>query len=153
MSVICIYCFELKFICSFYKIFKWDSAEFEKHLRKTSSISLVVKEITPFRFSENFHPFLFLEDILNTPKFSLFERFLVCILACSFTFLTQCTSFLIVFDRLISNQCLFRICFNLRIRWRLSTILKTSNKSVWSNAFWYVKVYSILYTFQFLRTP
>ena len=30
---------------------------------------------------------------------------------------------------------------NLRIHWRLSTILKTSNKSVWSNVFWYVKVY------------
>ena len=30
---------------------------------------------------------------------------------------------------------------NSRIQWRLSTILKTSNKSVWSNVFWYVKVY------------
>ena len=29
----------------------------------------------------------------------------------------------------------------LRIHWRLSTVLKTSNKSVWSNVFWYVKVY------------
>ena len=28
----------------------------------------------------------------------------------------------------------------LRIHWRLSTILKTSNKSVWCNVFWYVKV-------------
>ena len=28
----------------------------------------------------------------------------------------------------------------LRIHWRLSTVLKTSNKSVWSNVFWYVKV-------------
>ena len=28
----------------------------------------------------------------------------------------------------------------LRIRWRYSTILKTSNKSAWSNIFWYVKV-------------
>ena len=28
----------------------------------------------------------------------------------------------------------------LRIHWRLSTILKTSNKSVWKNLFWYVKV-------------
>ena len=28
----------------------------------------------------------------------------------------------------------------LRIHWRLSTILKTTNKSVWSNVFWYVKV-------------
>ena len=32
------------------------------------------------------------------------------------------------------------INFILRIHWRLSTILKTSNKSVWSNVFWYVKV-------------
>ena len=31
--------------------------------------------------------------------------------------------------------------YGLRIHWRLSTILKTSNKSGWSNAFWYVKVY------------
>ena len=31
--------------------------------------------------------------------------------------------------------------FSLRIHWRLSTILKTSNKIVWSNAFWYVKAY------------
>ena len=28
----------------------------------------------------------------------------------------------------------------LRIHWRLSTILETSNKSVWSYGFWYVKV-------------
>ena len=28
----------------------------------------------------------------------------------------------------------------LRIHWSLSTILKTSNKSVWSNVFWYVEV-------------
>ena len=28
---------------------------------------------------------------------------------------------------------------HLRLHWRLSTILKTSNKSVWSNVFWYVK--------------
>ena len=28
----------------------------------------------------------------------------------------------------------------LRIHWRLSTILEASNKSVWSNIFWYVKV-------------
>ena len=28
----------------------------------------------------------------------------------------------------------------LRIHWRLSSILKTSNKSVWNNIFWYVKV-------------
>ena len=30
---------------------------------------------------------------------------------------------------------------HLRIHWKLSTILETSNKSVWSNVFWYVKVY------------
>ena len=28
----------------------------------------------------------------------------------------------------------------LRIHWRLSTILETSNKGMWSNVFWYVKV-------------
>ena len=32
------------------------------------------------------------------------------------------------------------ICY-LRIHWRLSTILITNKKSVWSNVFWYVKVY------------
>ena len=29
----------------------------------------------------------------------------------------------------------------LRIHWWLSTVLKISNRSVWSNIFWYVKVY------------
>ena len=29
---------------------------------------------------------------------------------------------------------------HLKIQWRLSTILETSNKSVWSNIFWYVKI-------------
>ena len=29
----------------------------------------------------------------------------------------------------------------LRIHYRLSAILKTSNKSVWSNVFWHVKVF------------
>ena len=33
------------------------------------------------------------------------------------------------------------IIYSLRIHWRLSTISKTSSKIVWSNAFWYVKVY------------
>ena len=28
----------------------------------------------------------------------------------------------------------------LKIQWRLSTILETSNKSVWSNIFWYVRI-------------
>ena len=28
----------------------------------------------------------------------------------------------------------------LKIHWRLSTILETSNKSVWSNVFWYVQL-------------
>ena len=31
-------------------------------------------------------------------------------------------------------------CAALGIHWRLSKILKTSNKNVWSNVFWYVKV-------------
>ena len=30
--------------------------------------------------------------------------------------------------------------YNLRILWRLLTILKASNKSAWNNIFWYVKV-------------
>ena len=30
----------------------------------------------------------------------------------------------------------------LRTQWSLSTILKKSNKSLWSNAFWYVKEYT-----------
>ena len=34
----------------------------------------------------------------------------------------------------------FRMALCLRKRWRLSSILKTSNKSVWRNVFWYVKV-------------
>ena len=33
------------------------------------------------------------------------------------------------------------ILYILRIHWRLLTNLKTSYKSVWSNVFWYVKVY------------
>ena len=33
------------------------------------------------------------------------------------------------------------ICtFNLRIHWRLSTDFKNKQKSVWRNAFWYIKV-------------
>ena len=32
------------------------------------------------------------------------------------------------------------ITIKLRIGWRISTILKTRNKSVWTNVFWYVKV-------------
>ena len=30
----------------------------------------------------------------------------------------------------------------LRVQWRISAILKTSNKIVYSNAFWYVEVYT-----------
>ena len=32
------------------------------------------------------------------------------------------------------------ITFKLKIHWRLSTIIKTSSKIVWRNAFWYVKI-------------
>ena len=32
------------------------------------------------------------------------------------------------------------IPYILKIHWRLSTILETNDKSVWSNVFWYVKV-------------
>ena len=35
----------------------------------------------------------------------------------------------------------FSVSLHLRIHWRLSTIFKTSSKSVWSNVFWYVKIY------------
>ena len=51
------------------------------------------------------------------------------------------------FFYLNSMQCIFDdtiiiiLIVFLRIRWRLSTILKTSNKSVWGNVFWFVKVY------------
>ena len=40
-------------------------------------------------------------------------------------------------------KCLMHFFFKdmtLRIYWRLSKILKTSNQSIWSNLFWYVKV-------------
>ena len=36
---------------------------------------------------------------------------------------------------------IFRTQLSLRIHWRLFTILKASNKSIWSNVFWYVKVF------------
>ena len=43
--------------------------------------------------------------------------------------------------KLIGSPCQsLRHSIFLRIYWRLLTILKTSNKSVWSNVFWYVKV-------------
>ena len=41
---------------------------------------------------------------------------------------------------MILLKCYYQHQIPLRIHWRLSTILKTSNKSVWSNVFWYVKV-------------
>ena len=34
-----------------------------------------------------------------------------------------------------------KLLFILRIHWRLYTISKLSNKSIWSHVFWYVKVY------------
>ena len=37
----------------------------------------------------------------------------------------------------------------LRIHWRLSMILKTSNKSVWSNVFWYVEICIFLKCIQY----
>ena len=46
-----------------------------------------------------------------------------------------------IFDN--SSSCInlwFASKPNLRIHWRLLTILETSNKSVWNNVFWYVKV-------------
>ena len=38
-------------------------------------------------------------------------------------------------------QCRSWCSSSLRIHWKLSTILKTSNKIVWSNLFWYGKVH------------
>ena len=35
----------------------------------------------------------------------------------------------------------FSQIWNLRVQWGLSAILTKNNKSVWSNVFWYVKVY------------
>ena len=45
------------------------------------------------------------------------------------------------FHCLIFPYLLKTMVLPLRIYWKLSTILKTSNKSVWSIVFWYVKVY------------
>ena len=42
---------------------------------------------------------------------------------------------------LFSTTSFSKLILLLWIHWRLSTILKTSNKSVWSNISWYVKVY------------
>ena len=42
---------------------------------------------------------------------------------------------------LIAIFSYFRFNNDLRIHWRLSAIIKTNNKSVWSNAFWYVTVF------------
>ena len=44
-----------------------------------------------------------------------------------------------ILPKSISNK-LKTVLPTLRIHWRLSMILKTSNKSVWGNVFWYVKV-------------
>ena len=41
----------------------------------------------------------------------------------------------------LTREKLKQPLFGLTIHWRLSTILKRSNKSVSSNIFWYVKVY------------
>ena len=42
---------------------------------------------------------------------------------------------------LIAIFCYFQFNNDLRIHWRLSAIIKTNNKSVWSNVFWYVTVF------------
>ena len=41
----------------------------------------------------------------------------------------------------LTREKLKQPLFGLTIHWRLSTILKRSNKSISSNIFWYVKVY------------
>ena len=38
------------------------------------------------------------------------------------------------------STCRFLPLLKLRTHWRLSTILEASNKSAWSNVFWYAKV-------------
>ena len=48
---------------------------------------------------------------------------------------TICITYPYPYRILITHQ------YHLRIHRRLSTILKTSNKNVWSSVFWYVKVY------------
>ena len=45
---------------------------------------------------------------------------------------------LAMFSTVVGNLHYFVL--PLRIHWRLLTVLKTSNKSVWSNVFWYVIV-------------
>ena len=42
--------------------------------------------------------------------------------------------------RYVNKLLNFSTFLNLKMHWRLSTILETSNKSVWSDVFWYVKV-------------
>ena len=46
-----------------------------------------------------------------------------------------------MFDVYITNFSVSFLFLLLRIHWRLSTILKTRNKSAWSNVFWYVKIW------------
>ena len=48
-------------------------------------------------------------------------------------------AFNVKFQQISHTALIFRL-LTLRIHWRLPTILETSNKSVWSNVFWYVKV-------------
>ena len=63
------------------------------------------------------------------------------------------------FTHTVLNLFFFCFVFFLRIHWRLLTILKTSNKSVWSNVFRYVKVcmfwkciqYTLLFFFRELQ--
>ena len=53
-------------------------------------------------------------------------------------FKRYCFFFKIVLSFELSNICFY--ISRVRIHWKLFTILKRSNKSVWSNVFWYVKV-------------
>ena len=56
----------------------------------------------------------------------------------------------------ISFWWISSLSFYLRIHWRLSAILKTSNKSIWNDAFWYHKAYIFwkfsLYTIHWDKT-
>ena len=53
-----------------------------------------------------------------------------------------CINKLLLLDVNWRNKAIWTLV--LRIHWRLSTILKASDKSAWSNVFWYMKV-SILW--------
>ena len=60
-------------------------------------------------------------------------------------------SVLLIENKYGLSKTFFRISLYLRIHWKLSTILKASKKRVWSNAFWYIKVYIFLKFMQYIE--